>query len=137
MLVVLDTSVLISALIAPGGWTDRLYQAWRVGRFTLVTSSEQLEEFRRVSRYPRLRSYIRPAAAGTMLNEIKLLATVLTKLPKVDRSSDPEDNIILAMAEAGNADYLVTRDKSGLLTLNQHRTARIVTVPRMIEVLEK
>jgi len=137
MRVVLDTSVLISALISPGGWPDRLYQAWRVGRFVLVTSPEQLDEFRRVSRYPRLRPYIQPAAAGTMLNEIKLVAEMLKKLPKVERSPDPGDNFVLAMAEAGQADYLVARDKTGLLELKQHATAQIVTVQTMIEILEK
>ena len=137
MRVVLDTSVLISALISPGGLPDNLYQAWRIGRFSLVSSLEQLEEFRRVTRYPRLRPYIQPAAAGTMLNEIKLLAVVLTMLPKVDRSKDPADNFILAMAEAGRADYIVARDKAGLLELKHHGSTPIVPVHKMTEILER
>jgi putative PIN family toxin of toxin-antitoxin system len=137
MRVVLDTSVLVSALISPGGWPDKLYQAWRMGRFDLVSSLEQLDEFRRVTRYPRLRPYIQPAAAGTLLNEIKLLAVVLTKLPKVERSKDPADNFILAMAEAGQADYIVARDKAGLLDLKSHGTTPIVPVHTMIDILNK
>jgi predicted nucleic acid-binding protein len=64
MRAVLDTNILCSALLTPGGLTDRLYRAWREGRFELLTSEEQLEEFRRVTRYPRLRPFIEPAAAG-------------------------------------------------------------------------
>ncbi len=79
MRVVLDTNVLVSALIVSGGLSDWLYQAWRTGGFTLVTSEEQLDEFRRVTRYPRVRQYIHPSHAGTMLNELKLLADTLTK----------------------------------------------------------
>lgn len=89
MRLLLDTNILVSALIAPGGPADILYQAWRAGRFRLLTSEEQLEEFRRVTRYPKVRKYIRPAAAGTMLNEIRLLAHVLASLPslRLNRSS--------------------------------------------------
>lgn len=86
MRVVLDTNVLISALISPGGAPDRIYKAWRDGRFTLITSREQLEEFRRVSRHARMRPYLRPAAAGAMLNEIRQLAVLAGRLPQVEAS---------------------------------------------------
>jgi uncharacterized protein len=51
MRVILDTNILCSALLTPGGPTDRLYRAWRDARFVLLTSEQQLEEFRRVTRY--------------------------------------------------------------------------------------
>jgi len=41
--------------------------------------------------------------------------------------SDPTDNFLLALCEAGNADYLVTGDKSGLLALDRHKATRIVS----------
>ncbi len=104
MRAVLDTNILCSALLTPGGLTDRLYRAWREGRFQLLTSEEQLEEFRRVTRYPRLRPFIEPAAAGAMHNEPRRLAVLIAKLPVVDASRDPEDNFLLAMAQAGKAD---------------------------------
>ena len=137
MRVVLDTNVLISALIAPGGWPDTLYQSWRDGRFVLISSEEQFDEFRRVSRYPRLRRFLQPAAAGTMLNEIRLLASLAGLLPEVDVSPDPADNFLLAMAQAGHADYLVTRDKDDLLALVRHKGTRIISVHQMVELLEK
>jgi predicted nucleic acid-binding protein len=48
-------------------------------------------------------------------------------LPRVERSPDPTDNFLLALCEAGKADYLVTGDKSGLLTLTRHQGTRIVS----------
>lgn len=72
---ILDTNILVRALIVPGGAADYLFQCWRAGRFVLISSEEQLEEFQRVTRYPRLQKYIRPAAAGAMLNEIRALIT--------------------------------------------------------------
>lgn len=136
MRVVLDTNVLISALIAPGGWADILYQSWRGGRFVLISSEDQFYEFRRVTRYPRLRRFLQPAAAGAMLNEIRLLAELPTSLPKVALSPDPADNFLLAMAQAGHADYLVTRDKDDLLALVRYKGTRIVSVHQMADLLE-
>ena len=55
MRVVLDTNVLLSALISPHGAPDTIYNAWRAAQFELVTSTVQLDEIRRVSRYPKLK----------------------------------------------------------------------------------
>ena len=51
MRVVLDTGILIAALITRDTPPDRLYQLWRKRRFTLITSESQLDEFRGVTRY--------------------------------------------------------------------------------------
>jgi predicted nucleic acid-binding protein len=48
-------------------------------------------------------------------------------LPRVERSSDPDDDYLLALSEAGKADYLVTGDKNGLLELDTHKGARIIS----------
>lgn len=60
---------------------------------------------------------IKPYKAGRLVNQIKKLAEDVGQLPRVKRSPDPGDNYVLALAEAGKADYLVTGEKSGLLTL--------------------
>jgi putative PIN family toxin of toxin-antitoxin system len=74
MRVVLDTGILIAALITVDTPPDKIYQAWKKKRFELYTSEWQLEEFRRVSRYPKLRRFINPVEAGQMINGIKLNA---------------------------------------------------------------
>jgi putative PIN family toxin of toxin-antitoxin system len=135
MRVVLDTHVLVAALISPHHPPDRVFQAWLAGVFTLVTSREQLDEFRRVTRYPRLRPLIEPTAAGTMLTTLAAVAIVLEKLPAVDRSRDPGDNFVLAMAEAGEADYLVTGDRNDLLALKRHHRTYIVRVREFLKAL--
>jgi hypothetical protein len=47
-------------------------------------------------------------------------------LPTVQRSPDPKDDYLLALAEAGGARAIVTGDKSGLLALRQHAGAEIL-----------
>lgn len=44
MRVVLDTNVLLSALISPHGAPDVIYRAWRAAKFEVVTSLVQLDE---------------------------------------------------------------------------------------------
>jgi uncharacterized protein len=135
MRAVLDTNVLVAALITPHNPPDRIFQAWLAGVFTLVTSAEQLDEFRSVTRYPRVRPLIEPAAAGAMLNPLAAVAVVLKTLPAVDRSRDPGDHFVLAMAEAGEADYLVTGDRPDLLALKHHHRTHTVTVREFVKTL--
>ena len=58
MRVILDTNVLIGALISPYGPPSVIYQAWQSARFELLTSKVQLMELRRVSRYPKLKNIL-------------------------------------------------------------------------------
>jgi uncharacterized protein len=56
-------------------------------------------------------------------------------LLQVRRSADPDDNFLLALSEAGAADYLVTGDKSGLLTLKKHKRTQIITARQFAETI--
>jgi putative PIN family toxin of toxin-antitoxin system len=133
--VILDTNVLLSALIRVDSKPYKLVHAWLDGRFELVSGEEQLEEVRRVSRYPQVRRYLEPAEVGWPINRIRERAHFVKRLPKVDIADDPGDNYLLAMALASKAQYLVTGDKSGLLALGQHRGTRLVTVQQMVATL--
>lgn len=137
MRVVLDTGILIAALITKDTPPDQIYQAWRKRRFELVTSEWQLDEFRRVSRYPKLRKYLQPIEAGNLVNGLRYQALVLEALPDVDLSDDPDDNPLLAMAIAAEADYLVSGDKRDVLSLKKVGKTRIMTARRFLSVLDK
>ena len=137
MRVVLDTGILIAALITRDTPPDRIYQAWRKRRFELVTSEWQLEEFRRVSRYPKLRKYLQPTEAGNLVNGLRHQARLLDDVPDVELSADPDDNPLLAMAIAGEVDYLVSGDKRDVLALKKVGKARIITARRFLTILQK
>lgn len=99
MRVVLDTNILLSALISPAGAPARIYEAWKLGRFELVTSVEQLEEFARVTRYPAVRA-------------------------------------LISSAEAASADFIVTGDKSGVLTVRKHGPTRVITAAGFAKLMD-
>lgn len=131
----LDTNILVAALITRGTPPDQLYEAWRDGRFTLITSELQIEEIRRVTRREGTRFRIHPAEAGRLVNDLRRLATVVGNLPTVDVSPDPYDNFLLAMAQAAQADILVTGDKRDLLALSRHQGTRILTARNALDLL--
>jgi putative PIN family toxin of toxin-antitoxin system len=135
MRVVLDTGILVAALITTDTPPSLIYRAWRKKRFELVTSEWQLDEFRRVSRYAKLRRFLKPVEAGSLVNGLRRQATVLESLPTVELSPDPQDNPVLAMAKASKAQYLVTGDKRDLLALGSIDDTRIVTARQFIETL--
>jgi putative PIN family toxin of toxin-antitoxin system len=123
--VVLDTNILLSGLISPGGTPARLIEAWLDRRFVLVSHARQLDELRAVTRRERIRPLLRPAEAGRLVNQITLVADMAGTLPPVARSRDPGDDFLLAICEAGGAERLVTGDKADLLALGRHEGALI------------
>lgn len=130
MRIVLDTNVLVSALISSGTPPALLYEAWTRGDFRLVTSHAQIDELRRVLTYDRLRSYITVEDANTLSETIDAAAVVVVELPAIDVARDADDNVILATGIAGAADLIVTGDKSHLLALGSVQGIPIVT-PRV------
>ncbi|MBU2719039.1 putative toxin-antitoxin system toxin component, PIN family, partial [Acidithiobacillus ferridurans] len=105
MRVILDTNVLLGALISPHGPPDTIYRAWRAARFELVTSTAQLDELRRVSRYPKLKTILPAHRIGTMVNNMQraIVLNTLPPLPEGVDANDPNDAFLLAMAMAGEA----------------------------------
>ena len=127
MRVVLDTNVIVSALITPAGMPAAVVRIWLDGKFTLLTCAAHLDELRSTLEKPRVAELVKPYKAGRLVNQVKKLAKVIDRLPRVELSPDPTDDFLLALCEGGKADYLVTGDKSGLLALGRHKTTRIVS----------
>lgn len=130
MRVILDTNLLLAALISPHGSPDRIYRAWRAARFELLTSAAQLDEMRRVSRYPKLKAILPAHRIGTLVNNMHsaIVLETLPTLPEEIEVDDPNDTFLLATALAGNADYLVTGDRrAGLLRRGHVDRTRILT----------
>ena len=60
MRLVIDTNILISALLVGSSLPAHLIALWREGRFDLLTSADQIDEMMRVTRYPRIRERLAP-----------------------------------------------------------------------------
>ena len=119
MRIVLDTNILVSALITKGTPPDQLYQAWLRNEVELVTSPAQIDEVTDVLARPRLRKYVDPDEAAQMVATIHQRATVLADVPVTRRSPDPKDDPILAVAVAGDAELVVSGDRNDMLALGE------------------
>jgi putative PIN family toxin of toxin-antitoxin system len=124
---VIDTNILISALLVQGSLPARLIALWREGKFELLTAADQLDELMRVTRYAKIRVRLTPALAGRLINEVRELAVIVTGLPAITVCADPYDNYLLGIAKTGRADFLVTGDKRDVLVLGVFEGTRIVT----------
>ncbi len=130
--VVLDTNVLVSALLF-GGQPGRLRVLWGEGRIVPLVCRETFAEFRKVLDYPKFR--LSPAErAALMEDELLPFVEVVEEVAEVSGvCRDPHDDIFLAVAAGGGAAYLVTGDQD-LLVLGTYQRCRMV---RLAEFLEK
>lgn len=129
MRIVLDTNVLVSALISGKGSPGRLLAIVKRKNFTLVTSTYQIEELREVLSRDHLKQCILPGEAADLLYTLESVGVVVSELPTVHLSPDPKDNPILATGIAGRAELIVSGDKAHLLDLG-HVEGIPIVAPR-------
>lgn len=122
--VVLDTNVLVSALVF-GGTPRKVLRLAVSGAMKLIISEILLEELKGVLEGPKFR-YL-PNVTQLILNELLLIAEIVVPSLKIDHiTSDPDDNRILECAVEGDADMIVSGD-SDLLDLKEFRGIPILT----------
>ena len=83
---VLDTNILIGALITKGTPPDRLYQAWLRAEIELVTSTAQTAEMVDVLARPRMQKFIDACEAAAIVENIGTRAVVVDRSPVVNLS---------------------------------------------------
>ena len=133
MRVVLDTNILIGALITKGTPPDRLYRAWLRGEIKLVTSTAQMAELADVLARPRLQKFLDADEVAAIIENIGARALILDATMGVNLSPDPKDNQILAAAITGKADLIVSGDKKHVLALGEVEGIPVVTAREALE----
>ncbi len=104
--VVIDTNVLVSAVIKPAGLQRTVLLLAVTKPARLYVSRAILEEYREVLGRPELQ--IRKGLRQQLLQLIKNRSYTVVPAKRVEVASDPDDNIFLECADAAGADYLVT-----------------------------
>lgn len=111
MRAVLDPNVIISALLSPDGTPARVLRAWIQGGFELVVCPALLAELERALAYPKIRKRIADEDARALVALLRGTGVVVEDpegVPTV-RSTDPDDDYLIALAERGRA-LLVSGD---------------------------
>lgn len=104
MRVVLDSNILVSALLSPAGAPARLLARWLAGDCELIASNRLLEELGRVLVYPKLRARVDSEDAGAIPGAAAALGRELRGSARpASRSSDPGDDYLIALAADASA----------------------------------
>lgn len=110
--VVLDTNVVLSALLFGGGWGSDVRTGWQRGRFVPLASAATARELVRVLTYPKFRL---DAAEQEQLLADYLPWVQVVRIPDpppvVPACRDPFDTAFLHLAVAGKAHVLVSGDQ--------------------------
>jgi putative PIN family toxin of toxin-antitoxin system len=118
--VVLDTNVVLSALVFTGGATAQLRQVWQQGLCLPLVSTTTVQELMRVLAYPKFR--LSGAEQAELLADYlphTEVVAVPTPPPAVPACRDPHDLPFLHLAVAGSAEALITGDKDLLALAGQ------------------
>jgi len=118
---VLDSNVVIRALISTGTTPDHLYHAWLRDEIELLTSACQIAEIGEVLTRPRMRKHVAAKDAELIVRNLASRAVVMATVPGTAISSDPKDDPILAIAIAGEAELIVSGDKRDMRSLGHVR----------------
>lgn len=133
--VVLDTNIVLSALVLGGPNSARVRRAWQTSAFTPLVSTASAQELVRVLAYPRFRL--------TATDQQELLADYLPHSttvripdppPSVPECRDPLDVMFLHLAAAGKDKMLVTGDRD-LLALAGQTKFTILTLDAFIATI--
>jgi putative PIN family toxin of toxin-antitoxin system len=131
---VLDTNVLISALIKRGKPRSLLNVLFKQDD-SLITSEHIVEEFSRVSADEKIRKYADDDDVADFLSAFLSKAVFVSLESKIQVLNDPDDKV-LAVAKAGGADLIVTGDRH-MLDLEKFGRTKIVTVEEALLILRK
>ena len=124
MTIVIDTNVIISALLF-GGNPQRVLEMVLKQTVRMATSKVMLDEIAgvlqgRKFRYP-------PEVALGIVRELESISDLVVPLRRIEAiRADPCDNMVLECAVTAGADCIVTGD-AHLLELKEFETIRIVT----------
>ncbi len=133
--VVLDTNLVLSALVFSHGRLAVLRQAWHEARCRPLVSQATATELVRALTYPKFK--LSPEQQRELLADYLpfcIAVPMRSPLPKTPVCRDPFDVPFLQLALAGNADYLVTGDRD-LLALAGKLSCPIVTATRLLAEL--
>lgn len=134
---VLDVNVFVSAAIVQGGAPDRIVQAWRENRLAVIISPVMIEDLADVLKRPHIRRRykITDLDVERILQALKSYATIVPgKVELAVVNKDPDDDVVIATAVEGEADYLVTGDPH-LLEIGSYAGIRIVTPAQFWRIL--
>lgn len=129
--VVLDTNVLVSALIDDG--KPRKLVLELLDKYSVILSRQMLAELADVM--SRNKFSVTSGQVDRFLTSLVRMSQLVSDIARFKvMLEDPDDDVVLNTAYTGRAEFIVTGDRH-LLELDKFKKTKIVTVNQMLEIL--
>ncbi len=128
---VLDTNVWVSAILAPGNPPAKILEFALTGGMRLLISPEIIREIGQVLQYPKVKKALRKHQITSQEVDdviLKLMrAAIITpgEILAEGATDDPADDMIIACALEGQADFIISGDHH-LTDLKNYQGIKIV-----------
>jgi putative PIN family toxin of toxin-antitoxin system len=134
---VIDTNVLIRALINPLGAVAPVVVRLREGKYLLIYSEWLLNEFKEKIVEPQIKVKYKltDQAINDLLKLIERVGQKVNPTCTIKVCRDADDNHVIEAAIEGDADYIVTYDRD-LLDLKSFESVRMITPREFLEILD-
>jgi len=129
--VVIDTNILVSALLQPLGLPAAVLMLALSGEVQLCVSDAVFAEYNEVIRRPHLKRP--PAVIEGTLQSIRKLGHWVKPSVRVEECTDLDDNAFLECAQAAEADYLVTGNQRHFP--DRWKKTKVIGARELIELL--
>lgn len=125
---VVDTNILVRAIIKPLGTVGPVLRRLRDGAYVLIYSEPLLTELVDAVNRPRIKDKygVTPEDIETLMAFILLRGEAVVPTRRITICRDPKDNMFLEAAVDGKADMIISGDDD-LLKLNAFEGIPIVT----------
>jgi len=135
---VVDTNILIRALIKPDGSVGPVLAHLRNGDYLLLYADPLLDELTTKLALPRIRDkyHLSDEDVETVLALVLLRGEPVAPQRRIAACRDPQDDVVLEVAVAGQADFIVTGDDD-LLALHPFEGIPIVGPAEFLTAVEK
>lgn len=133
MRLVVDTNILVSALLTPSGIPARLVERVQAGSHAVLFDARILDEYHRVLNRPEFP--FSPGAVAALLSAVEFSGLGIDAPPLEIRLPDPDDLPFLEVAAAGRADALVTGNARHFVPLEGAHGIRVVSPREGVELL--
>jgi putative PIN family toxin of toxin-antitoxin system len=129
--VVLDTNVVVSALLKPQGREDQVLRLALAGRLLVCVSPQVLAEYGRVLSSPKFK--FQPEEVATALRQLEKAGSLFRPARILEISGHESDNRFYECADAAQAAFLVTGNLKHFE--KDYRATRIVNARKLLDLL--
>jgi putative PIN family toxin of toxin-antitoxin system len=131
--VVIDNSVLVSAVISPTGPNAQIIDLVAAGKLKPYISDDLLEEYDRVFEYERLQ-HLDKRRVARVRNLLVAAATKVKSPGRLKVSPHEDDNRVYECAVAAKAHYIVTENTKHFK--KPYKLTKIISARQLLKLIE-